>query len=335
LRRRAGLGRCALASPLGATASGRLKSTFATRRAMAIFETFSKRQKGLQSGGRIDPYVYDEIPSALRKQIDIIINDMMGNINESIKKSLGKILYKEHIEDSIFNIYSPFDENFDNIILYGKNDLFLDAVEIIFKKLLKLHQSGKISNHAIYNITQSVPDAIDELNYRFREHGVGYQFVGHELVRVDNQVLHTEAVVPALTLLTRPGYEGAENEFQSAYKHYRAGEHRAAVVAANNAFESTLKAICKKRGWEHDNGATAGRLLKIVKDNGLYPDYLDKSFDQLLAALASGLPTVRNEEGGHGQGAEVRETPAHVVALALHLAAAKILFLVECERALP
>jgi hypothetical protein len=102
-----------------------------------------------------------------------------------------------------------------------------------------------------------------------------------------------------------------------------------------NAFESTLKAICKKRGWEHDNGATAGRLLKIVKDKGLYPDYLDKSFDQLLAALASGLPTVRNEEGGHGQGAEVRETPAHVVALALHLAAAKILFLVECERALP
>lgn len=301
---------------------------------MAIFETFSKRQKRLQTGGRIDPYVYDDIPSALRKQIDIIIYDATGSINEKLTNSIAKILYKEHIEEEIFDQQKPFDEIFNDLVLYGSTDIFLNAIDAMFKKLSKIYHSGKYVDPKSYNITQSVPDAIDELNYRFREHGVGYQFVGHELVRVDNQVLHAEAVVPALTLLTQPGYEGAENEFQAAYKHYRAGEHRAAVVAANNAFESTLKAICTKRGWEYDKGATAGRLLKIVQSNGLYPDYLDKSFDQLLAVLGSGLPTVRNQEGGHGQGADVRETPAHVVALALHLAAAKILYLVECERAL-
>ncbi|HRJ60071.1 MAG TPA: HEPN domain-containing protein, partial [Azospirillaceae bacterium] len=211
---------------------------------------------------------------------------------------------------------------------------FLDAVDYSFFLLSDFDKEPLHVLKTDFGILRQPQDAIDELNYRFREHGVGYQFVGHELVRVDNQVLHAEAVAPALTLLTQPGYEGAENEFQAAYKHYRAGEHRAAVVAANNAFESTLKAICEKRGWTYDKGATAGRLLKIVRDNGLYPDYLDKSFEQLLAVLGSGLPTVRNQEGGHGQGAEVRETPAHVVALALHLAAAKILYLVECERAL-
>lgn len=212
---------------------------------------------------------------------------------------------------------------------------FLDAIDLSFHIISNINEASLEQLKYDHGFLRQPQDAIDELNYRFREHGVGYQFVGHELVRVDNQVLHAEAVVPALTLLTRPGYEGAENEFQAAYKHYRAGEHRDAVVDANNAFESTLKAICAKRGWEYNKGARAGDLLKVVRGKGLYPDYLDKSFDQLLAALASGLPTVRNEEGGHGQGAEIRETPAHVVALALHLAAAKILFLVECERALP
>lgn len=304
---------------------------------MAIFETFSKRQKRLQSGGRIDPYVYDKIPSALAKQVEFIISDTSGEFRDDFLRSVLCIMRKEDPDNILYDPFSIINFNPYKLIIDGNADNFLDFIDIVFLSLIVNHSEDSSCRLSIgkNGVTQSVPDAIDELNYRFREHGVGYQFVGHELVRVDNQVLHAEAVVPALTLLTRSGYEGAENEFQAAYKHYRAGEHRAAVVAANNAFESTLKAICKKRGWEHDNGATAGRLLKIVKDNGLYPDYLDKSFDQLLAALASGLPTVRNEEGGHGQGAEVRETPAHVVALALHLAAAKILFLVECEQALP
>lgn len=303
---------------------------------MAIFETFSKRQKRLQSGGRIDPYVYDEIPNALRTQVKLIIKEVTGNSCDNFMYNSAKLLYKEIPDDEVFEYCSNFSDTSYRILSAGAFEIFLDFIDLIFNVLFRNHQKGLYNNHfrVNNNVSQLVPDAIHELNYRFREHGVGYQFVGHELVRVDNQVLHAEAVVPALTLLTQPGYEGAENEFQAAYKHYRAGEHRAAVVAANNAFESTLKAICAKRDWAYDKGATAGRLLKIVRDNGLYPDYLDKSFEQLLAVLGSGLPTVRNQEGGHGQGAGVRETPAHVVALALHLAAAKILYLVECEQAL-
>ena len=74
--------------------------------------------------------------------------------------------------------------------------------------------------------------------------------------------------------------------------------------------------------------------LKIVRNNGLLPNYLDNSFDQLLATLKSGLPKVRDEEGAHGQGATPREVPDHVAAYALHLSAAKILFLIEAHRAM-
>ena len=74
--------------------------------------------------------------------------------------------------------------------------------------------------------------------------------------------------------------------------------------------------------------------LKVVRAHGLLPDYLDASFDQLVATLKSGLPKVRNQVGAHGQGAIPRETPDYVAAYALHLAAAKILFLVEAHKAM-
>jgi hypothetical protein len=45
-----------------------------------------------------------------------------------------------------------------------------------------------------------------------------------------------------------------------------------------------------------------------------------------VATLASGLPKIRNEDGAHGQGAEVRAVPPYVAEYALDLAAPKIRF---------
>ena len=69
--------------------------------------------------------------------------------------------------------------------------------------------------------------------------------------------------------------------------------------------------------------------MKVLRAQGLLPDYLDKSFDQLVATLSSGLPQVRNVKGAHGQGPQRTETPEYVAAYALHLAASNIVFLVD------
>jgi hypothetical protein len=45
--------------------------------------------------------------------------------------------------------------------------------------------------------------------------------------------------------------------------------------------------------------------------------------------LKSGLPTLRNETGGHGQGATPVAVPEYVASYALSLAASKIRFLIE------
>jgi hypothetical protein len=134
--------------------------------------------------------------------------------------------------------------------------------------------------------------------------------------------------------LSAPEYEGARDEFLSAHRHYRNGDHEEAITEAAKSFESTMKAICDRKGWAYVKGARASDLLKVLRARSLWPDYLDGSFDQLIATLNSGLPQVRNDIGAHGQGTTKRETPAYVAAYALHLAAAKIVLMAEAADAL-
>jgi hypothetical protein len=47
--------------------------------------------------------------------------------------------------------------------------------------------------------------------------------------------------------------------------------------------------------------------------------------------LESGVPTIRNKEGGHGQGHEIKEVPEYLTSYALHLTATNLLFLIKCE----
>jgi hypothetical protein len=90
-----------------------------------------------------------------------------------------------------------------------------------------------------------------------------------------------------------------------------------------------MKAISDAKGWKYEKGARATDLIKVLKSNGLFPDFADQSFDQLIATLKSGLPVVRNETGGHGQGSKPVEVPEFVAVYALNLAASKIRLLYE------
>jgi HEPN domain len=148
-------------------------------------------------------------------------------------------------------------------------------------------------------------------------------------MRIDSELLHQEATLPALALLSDPRFAGADQEFRAAHDHLKAGEYKDCVVDANNALESTMKAICDARDWQYDKGARASDLAKVLRREGLFPEFAEQSFDQLIATLKSGLPTVRNTSGGHGQGAKPVDTPDYVAQYALNLAACKIRLLYE------
>jgi len=175
----------------------------------------------------------------------------------------------------------------------------------------------------------STAQAIEELNERFRRAGFGYRFESSKIIRVDSEVVHKEAVRPALQLLSDPRFAGANDEFRAAFDRLKAGENKDCAVDALNALESTMKAICDAKAWKYDKDARANDLLKILRREKLFPAFADQSFDQLVSTLKSGLPAVDNESGGHVQGSIPVEIPTYVAVYALNLAASNIRFLVE------
>ena len=155
------------------------------------------------------------------------------------------------------------------------------------------------------------------------------------IVRVDSDLLHTEAVKPALGLLRSPEYAGAQKEYLKAHEHYRHGRSKEALAECLKALESLMKAACAKRGWKHDPNATSKVLIQVLFDHGLIPAFWNQHFSALRSTLESGVPTARNRLAGHGQGTAIVDVPEHLVAYVLHLSASAIVFLAQSDKVLP
>lgn len=300
---------------------------------MPIFDLFSKRQKKLR-GEVPDVYSYDFIPEALRIQIVHILRDALGNREAYLRQDyvmktydfIVDILYREY---GVFHLNSPVmnSDKFNDLSMFllqeSVVDKILDAVELSFQSIVR--------SIDITITADSADQAIEELNYRFKEHGVGYCFVNGEIIRIDSELLHAEVVKPALTLLTQREYAGAQEEFLRAHKHYRQGNAEEALNECLKAFESVMKSICDKKGWTYDDGDGASKLIGICLDNGLIPSFWQQNFQSLKSLLESSVPTGRNKLGGHGQGSVQRTVPGYIVGYVLHMTAAAIVFLAEAE----
>ncbi|MDE0527531.1 MAG: hypothetical protein OXH85_02400 [Truepera sp.] len=302
---------------------------------MAVHDLYSKRQKHLR-GEYPDIYQYDELPPSFRAQVVYILEDVLGKqqrfdsdtdqvfryIHNALKREYGVLELHRGRQDQeiVFNF------------LLNATDVeqVLDVIELSFRIAYGVHPrigSGRP------DIVLTPDEAVAELNIRFREHGIGYQFESNQVVRVDSEFIHQEIVKPALHVLRAAHFSGAEKEFLEAHKHYRDQEFEDAISDSLKAFESTLKVICQRQGWAFDeNRATASTLIQIIFDNDLIPPYLQSQFNSLQSILESGVPTIRNRDGGHGSGATPRDVPAHLAAYALHLTASAIVFLAEAER---
>lgn len=306
---------------------------------MAIFDIFSKRQKVLR-GEVPDVYVYDSIPQPLRVQIIHIWQATIGQPDQygsdSVSNAYKAIVEALRHEYGVFRLpgagqYDDYFTELGNFFLQ-ENDIerVLDAVETTFKIIDRVTRSfGHLYRHDSEELADK---AIDELNARFREHGVGYQYADGSIIRVDSGFVHSEVVKPALALLRAPHYMGAQAEFLKAHEHYRNGNSKEALAECLKAFESVMKAICDKNKWTYPPQATSKALVQICFDNGLIPQFWDQHFSSLRSMLESSVPTARNRLGGHGQGSSVTAVPDYLVTYMLHMTASTILFLGEAEK---
>ena len=293
---------------------------------MAITDIFSKRQK-ISRGEMPDVYIYDKLPNPLKIQIwgiwkDIDDDDYItSRINRY--KHIVRILRREY---GLFLLSEP-NPNSDNYPYHTEFENFFFAETEVGKALDAVELFFRSASHVnIFN------NAVKELNFRFKEHGVGYQYESRQIIRIDSQFIHTEVVRPALQLLSDKHYAGAEQEFLKAHEHYRNGNAKEVLNECLKSFESVMKAICQKRKWSYSNNATSKTLIQVCLKNGLIPQFWQKHYSSLEDLLRSSVPTARNKLSGHGQGSDIKSVPDYLVAYMLHMTASAIVFLVEAEK---
>jgi hypothetical protein len=305
---------------------------------MADYEIFSARQK--RARGEVpDVFTYDKIPPELRVQVIHIWGDTLGHIGNYPSRSyqvytdIHGWLCREY---GCFNLISEPYENAENKLrkFLGTcaTEQALDVIELSFRYIDILLRNS--NDRYALDAKISADQAIEELNERFRWHGVGYQYESGFIIRVDSQFIHSEAVKPTLTLLADATYEGANAEFLNAFEHYRRGDTKECLNECLKAFESTMKAICAKQKWPFKPTDTAKTLIDICLRHKLVPDLIQSHISAFRSVLESGIPTIRNRLGGHGQGPTVTEVPPHYASCMLHLTASTIQFLVQAEKEL-
>jgi hypothetical protein len=323
---------------------------------MPILDLYSRRRRQAEKAGQSDVYQYDDIPRELRVQIVQIWRDAIGPClppdpygmhdydeppnSEDWWREIHTALAREKGMFELARGDDALTQCTNYLLAASGTEDILDVIEVTFGTVFRIAQAkAKMERYEWESevnrrgIKQGPEEAIFELNFRLREAGVGYQFEQGQIVRVDSQYVHAEAVKPALALLSDPRFRGPHQEFLHAHELYRAarpGDGKAledAVAAALKAFESALKVICDLKGWPRQANATAAPLIQTVIDSGLIPLYLKSSLD--------GLATLSNRSSRHGQGAEVRSMPPRLAAYALHLAASNIVMLVEAFNAGP
>jgi len=301
---------------------------------IVLFDLFSKRRKK-ERGDFPDVYQYTDIPNSLRVQVVHMLQEAFAKEGEYITpeavnaiKEINKALCREY---GVFKLAGKYDEGFEELANFAlqtdDHEKVLDVIELSFRFIDKSIRE----NPYYYNQYIKVDLLINELNQRFMESGVGYQYESGELIRVDSQFMHSEAVKPVLHLLKSKPYRGVNQEFLQAHEHYRHGRYEESVIECLKALESMLKTICKKRNWPFDSKDTAKKLIGIVLNKGLIPSFMQNQLNVMQTLLESGVPTVRNKLAGHGQGPIPRVMPGFMVTYVMHLTATTILLLAEAD----
>ena len=308
-----------------------------------IFEPFFFRKR--RTGKSVpDLYKYNVAPEFLRRQICSAFEDGIGNYIDSaflgnrsasnanfIWEEINRVCRKELESYDQGEYPINLANRFYNYVMNEKNiDQFLSAVEIGCLQLLMLNNPYEQPQGR--GAKQTGKDSIDEINQRFEQHAVGYQFENDQIIRVDSKLAHAEIIKPALSILNDQIFSSANKSFMTAHGLYRDGTYSSCIVEANRAFESLLKAICDKERWPYENKNRLKDLVIAVKNRGLFANEFEKSMDSFVNMLNTCLPSVRNNSGAHGEGQAAEPVTSRTARYALNMAAANILFLGECYK---
>lgn len=162
-----------------------------------------------------------------------------------------------------------------------------------------------------------------EINQAFSIFKQPWRVADGSIFKIDSDFLADEVLAQTSELLRQSRFFGPLEEFRSAREAYTAGAISDAIINANKALESTMKAITGI-----DKGKPNELIRKVIK-SGFIPSYWEgflTSFEDILQAV----PIQRHQPGAaHGQGQAVVEFPFSLGELVLHLTGSLIVFLIK------
>lgn len=280
-------------------------------------------------------YQYEVVTKKFRNQCFLLVSELINvdheiydlywdSIEKKIKIEFGKpFLYNSNSET---NLHRELVDCDDFEALY--------IIELLSEKLHELseHEKKYISNTKRLQEIKDINATISAINKKMLESSLGYELVEGKLIRMDNKFIHQEVVVNSIKLLHENGFQSASEDFLQAYSDYKNGNLENAITNAGKAFESTMKIICDKLGYNYNQTDTSSRLVGKLFDNQFIPSSLQAHFGGVRSCLQSGLPTLRNRYS-HGSGILIDDVTITVVQYSLNLCATNIVFLVETYKA--
>ncbi len=224
---------------------------------MPVFDLFSKRNKSLP-----DVFQTEVLPEEFRTQVNWIWNDtfLIGGAHTEPVTQVWHVICRERGKSFLSgerrrpgeDLLRAFHETTDVTLV-------LDIIELSFRAMFLMAKDYILQ-------PENVQRAVVELNHRFREHGIGYQFdiQAEQLIPINSTFTHEQAVRPALAVLARKEFSTANNEFMEAFDDYKKSDFDDCLLKCGKAFESVMKIICTTKKWVFDPKDTAAPLLKII-----------------------------------------------------------------------
>lgn len=261
--------------------------------------------------------LYDPVYGKLRSRLEFLYGGSVlvdpGLIYMGSMEILNDFLRKcpdHHFFDFIelvFQIQVELGVPYQHRVTVEEINEFLDLDNMPYRLTKEVYQFQTLSSEVANSPPLPSPVTEEPLHYP-------------QIIRRDSEVLHQEAIEPTLTLLKQAGFEPANKEFLDALQDFREGEYQDCARKCGDAFESTTKIICGKRGWKYPGKADGIKMLNVItpKTN------LGSHYKKLIE-----LVTIIRNNCAHGAGETCRVVLKHEAQFMINSTASAILLLVE------
>lgn len=291
------------------------------------------RREAEENGEIPDVWTYDTLPQNVRIQIwqtftrsgEVYwVDDTSAGISSFLCHEIG-VEYLSHCK--YFDDFDQRDYTKELKEFFMCTQDYREAFSVIECIL-------RVLNHGSKNNKPQYKESISEINYRLKEARIGYEFNTDTniLIKKSDEAVYQLSIEPAFHLLSDLKFKESIDNFAKAFSDYQSGTTKDlenAITNALKALESTIKNICKLKGYEFNEEKPLKDQVAVLKNKKFLPEKYSNYFDKITDLIIA-VATPRNKTAGHGQSDEAADTvDEKLVEFVLAQVASVIVFLTK------